>query len=510
VATTFDSIGQNARRGFSVPRYAVLALIVAAAFVVRLPYFGDSAPDYDEQLYSLVGQKMLDGALPYVDLWDRKPFGLFALFALIHVFGSSALVYQLTAAFSAAAGALMVYVLGNRLSGSFAAAIAALTYLVCLPLFGVAIGQSEVFYIPLTLAMLWLHLEAARDPASRRSFGLLSLSMLLGGITLQIKYTVAPQCLFFGALAVVQMWMAKMPPLHALARTALFGTLGLLPTALVAGFYAWRGHFNEFVFANFSSIFLRGKLEGVLASNYGLWVVLNAIPLALLAGIALHRVVAQPRGDRPVGYFIVLGWCLAALIGLLLIGNVYVHYFAPVMPGLLLLAGPLLQSPGMGRRLALVLLAISAAGANFPFQIEHSQSNRTAITRLTKAAAPYIGSQSDCLYVFDGPTALYATTKSCLPTRYVYPDHLSNSMEDGAIGADSVTEVKRILATRPAVIVTASRPIVPRYNPRTAALVNAAVREDYVRVEKAYFFPRLLYINVRKDLAGATRQVPVR
>ena len=36
----------------------------------------------DEQFYLLVGDGMLSGSLPYVDVWDRSPIGLFVIYAL--------------------------------------------------------------------------------------------------------------------------------------------------------------------------------------------------------------------------------------------------------------------------------------------------------------------------------------------------------------------------------------------------------------------------------------------
>ena len=67
----------------------VLLAIVATAFIARLPWFGFPLAGYDEQLYSLIGQAMTQGALPFVDVWDRKPIGLFALFAAAHAVGGA-------------------------------------------------------------------------------------------------------------------------------------------------------------------------------------------------------------------------------------------------------------------------------------------------------------------------------------------------------------------------------------------------------------------------------------
>ena len=51
---------------------SVVLLLTVSALVIRLPFLGDANADIDEQLYSLIGNAMLDGKLPFVDLWDRN------------------------------------------------------------------------------------------------------------------------------------------------------------------------------------------------------------------------------------------------------------------------------------------------------------------------------------------------------------------------------------------------------------------------------------------------------
>ncbi len=46
---------------------------LAVALLIRGPTFGYPLLHIDEQFYLLVGDRMLHGALPYVDIWDRKP-----------------------------------------------------------------------------------------------------------------------------------------------------------------------------------------------------------------------------------------------------------------------------------------------------------------------------------------------------------------------------------------------------------------------------------------------------
>ena len=101
IAAFLDGI--TMRRGYAgLSRDQLFALGIALlAILVRLPFLGDPAPDYDEQLYSLIGERMLHGDLPYIDLWDRKPFGLFALFAALHwIGGPSPQAYQIAAMFA--------------------------------------------------------------------------------------------------------------------------------------------------------------------------------------------------------------------------------------------------------------------------------------------------------------------------------------------------------------------------------------------------------------------------
>ena len=57
-----ESSGRFRSRGDAL---SVVVLLTACALVVRLPYLGDANADIDEQLYSLIGNAMLDGKLPF-------------------------------------------------------------------------------------------------------------------------------------------------------------------------------------------------------------------------------------------------------------------------------------------------------------------------------------------------------------------------------------------------------------------------------------------------------------
>jgi 4-amino-4-deoxy-L-arabinose transferase-like glycosyltransferase len=477
------------RRGILAP----LAVLVLVMLATRALWFGDPVADSDEQIYSLIGWRMTHGDLPFVEVWDRKPFGLFAIFALAHwLFGSGPLAYQLVASLAALAGALLVYGLARPLVDRISAMVAGTLYLMLMALYGSHSGQSEIFHAPLMLAMLWLVRDGSRADAIRRA----ALAMLLGGLALQIKYTVLPQCLFFGACALYGQWRAGAGPIRLAKHGALFALLGVLPTAMVALLYFATGHFDAFWFANFVSFFDRAPAPGGRL-NPGLLTAVAPLALLLVLGLYAAFRLSPPRDWRTYGLY--AGWSLATLATVLLPGTVYAYYFAALVPAAVLVALPFIdrRTPAKLWPAGLLLLGVGY-NLDFPRDWANSQNERRAEARLSAAIAPFVGQANDCLYVFDGPAALYRTTGSCLPTRYVYPDHLNNALEVRSLEVEQPAEISRILANRPGVIVTADRPVTVQRR-ENLALIGNATQTRYRPLITVTLHDRAITAWVRRD-----------
>jgi hypothetical protein len=97
--------------------------------------------------------------------------------------------------------------------------------------------------------------------------------------------------------------------------------------------------------------------------------------------------------------------------------------------------------------------------------------HRRGTTAELRALAATIGRGPGCLYVFSGDTMLYPATGRCTETPYLFPSHLDRDREQGAIGVDQATEVRRIFARRPAVVVMR-----PAYNGERSEMRALAVR----------------------------------
>ena len=452
---------------------AVAGALAIAVLVSRAIWFGDPIADSDEQLYSLIGQQMLAGHVPFVDLWDRKPVGLFAIFAVAHgIFGPGVIAYQLVACGFTFAGSWLVYRLARALTDRFGACCAGMLYAMLMAVYGSHSGQSETFFMPLMLAALWL----VRDPDHPHALRRAACAMLLGGAALQIKYTVLPQCLLLGGWALLGQWRRGTGLARLAGIALLFAALGIAATLLVVACYASIGQLGALIEANVTSAFARG------AAPLGRWTPGAALivnPAVVLAFAGLYwSLRVDPPAERRI-YALYAAWFAACLASVFLPATVYLYYLATIVPGAILLAAPLLGARGrLGVVPGLALLGIALALLHLPERYRLARQDIAAVDQLSRAIAPHL-SPGQCLWVHDGPAALYRLTGSCLPTRYIYPDHLDNLLEHDALGVSQPGEVARILSHRPGVVVVADQPVTQQ-SPDVMALVRRTLADDYM------------------------------
>ncbi|WP_052215500.1 hypothetical protein [Sphingomonas sp. ERG5] len=474
---------------------AILLLFVAVA--LRMWDFGNPVIHVDEQFYLLVGDRMLHGDLPYVDIWDRKPIGLFLLFAGIRLLpGDGILAYQIVATLFAAATAWMIdrgaLRLGAARAGALAAAIA---YLIWLSLLNGRGGQSPVFYnlFMAAAALLTLRLPVlAKAGAIRAVLGNGLIVCLLSGIAIQMKYTPVIEGIYFG---LAHLWFLHRAggrlPILAGAGLA-WAIAGLLPTLAAIGYYAWIGPdaLHAFWFANVISIALRPGYPADQIAMRLLGVAAQLSPLIVAAGIAWRW--RRRMGFAGEGSIIAWGWLGAALIGFLAIGTYFDHYALPLIAPLALVAAPAL---GRSARIMVGVLGL----ALLLFVIKLAMQPRNADGARAVAAVVKANSGSECPWVAIGDTITYRLADACLPTPYVFPNLLIYSTEQGAIGIDEAGEVRRIVAARPPVIVTSSRSL-NIWNRASFSVAKSALRADYRLVFSTPHDNYRSLVYLRRDL----------
>ena len=261
--------------------------IVAVAILSRVATYGNPVVIADDQFYLLVGDAMRHGQWPYIDIWDRKPFGLFLLFEGIAALGNgSILAMQLIATAFAAATALVIRRLALFVANDRGALFAAIAYLLILPLLGGDGAQSPVFYNLFTALAGWALFAAVGRDASAIA-GRACPAMLACGLSMAIKPVALVEGAFFGLAFVALLHQAGVRPLRlALTALAMLG-IALLPTLLPLLVYALKGRaaFDSYVFANYVSIFHK-QSYGATARLAGLGLFfLYATPMLLVAAI---------------------------------------------------------------------------------------------------------------------------------------------------------------------------------------------------------------------------------
>ncbi len=436
-------------RWTSAPLALTAILIVAVA--TRIVTFGNPVVIADDQFYHYVGSAMLDGRWPYIDIWDRKPVGLFMLFAGISaVGGESVLVMQLVATLFAAATAFVIRHIALSFAGPGAALMAALTYLLMLPLFGGQSGQSPLFYNLLIACAAALLIGTSRQSRPRTTSINALGAMLLCGISLTIKQSSVFEGMFIG---LAFLWLARRQNVsqRRLAMlAALMIALSLLPSAVALSVYALRGEeaLDAYWFANYVSIFLK-QSHGITARLAGIgFLLLYIVPVAVAAivGVVIRHRTKPPADARRL----LLGWMIAALVGYVAIPNFFDHYALPLLPPLAVSAASVFAL-GSGRLFFAGIVGFCLIQGS----ILDLAGNRRERAKFERADAVIRQvAHGGCLFVANGPSRFYFNTPPCRSTRFIFPEHLSTEVESSALGVGQYAELARVLTARPEVIVT--------------------------------------------------------
>ncbi len=477
-------------------RYAAVCCF-AAVILLRLPVLFRSVLDWDESLYVLMAQQWLQGHLPYTTIWDNKPLGIYAIFALfIAIFHNPVLAIRLATSLFAAVTAIIVWRLAPLLLGAASPALSA--RLAGLATAAFIIGSlsndglsanTELFMECFSAAAILAALHPGIGPAQpfRRGVG----TGLLFGLACMTKYVAVFEAPAIALALLVPQGPAPQNDRHqtlarfagAIAGAAFFPSVTLVTYAAAGRLNAWW-HYS--IVANLTRVAVPISggalyyaaftiLPRWLPCIVGCLVLLAASPALAAAALrdrAKARATKQAIQKDIFGPFILLVWLAGGTVGVISAKSFYDHYFLQILPVSCLCLGWAVGRflPGLGawpprRVLALfaALLLIQAhagfkalRGATLPFIAWHANGPAFTPDPQTAAAAalrPAIAAGGTSLYVFDGQPILYALTGATPPTRFVLPSVLTKCFLANVAGVDAAAEVARILAQNPTFIV---------------------------------------------------------
>jgi hypothetical protein len=319
--------------------WVIGGLVATAAALLLLPSllypFGR-----DQGVFTDVAAVLLRGGVPYRDVWDIKPPGIYALYtAIVGLFGPRIVAIRAVDLALQAATAAALYMLGRTLLGSGPAALGALWYAALYLRCGYwGMAQAEGFAnLPTLLALfLWLAGWRAQRPACMFSAGILAGSAALLKFPAALPCAAAPAC---AALCELRGKRRYRPLLAGVLLMAAGAALPVLVTILlmrVTG--AWDAYVDiqrGFV-APYTHI-AYGSATWWTRGWSGTWVFAKASAVPCL--LATLGALAAARSAAPAERSVLFWWLAAAWIAVWSQGKYFQYHWVPVLMPLGLLAG---------------------------------------------------------------------------------------------------------------------------------------------------------------------------
>lgn len=407
-------------------RWTALALLTALA--TRAPFALIDRPFADEAGYALFARYWLEGLVPYRDVWDVKPPGLFALYAVAQALGAEPLaaiwILPLLAvcALALAFCAIGREWFGDVRVGALASVLFCLYSLVGDGLKGPAILLAAPF-------VAWGLLFARRAQTGAAA---------LGGALLGCGVCVLQSSAFEAAFAFLLVAFAPQTPLGDRARRA--GALSLGGLAAAAAFallFHWQGALRDLWEGAVMVALLRSTDHGV-----GFWDGLihnfrgGAKPYLPVYAAAMLMVAERAwlvDARQRAGARVLLGWFAVAFAGVLVQRAAHSAYMlavlAPICLGASLYALHLFKRLRAGPPRA-VALAAGALALAYPFWWTFEQVKWDERASIARAAAQVVTErlarpgEGDGLYAVDYEPALHLLTGQRPVSRFVFAMHL--------------------------------------------------------------------------------------
>lgn len=447
--------------------------LLAFSILIRSPLYGDWNHDIDEQYYVLIGQRMLDGATLYVDIWDRKGPALYLFYALVATISRSTVAAQLAATLCAAAGGYGVNRIACLIAKPSAAFLAGLAYCALLNQFSGENLQCEVLFNPLVIAGAWSIATRVDLLRTGKIDVRIALGMAALGLAISFKQSVAIPAVGLGLVVAFLLIRSKAPRGRLAQMLALLTFLGCLPMLATFAWYGAQGQFSPMwqalVTSNLTrSYFTTGDRIWFLAVLAGRM----ALPLAF-ATVGTLRLFRTGKNGNPALNILVF-WALVTIAGLVAFPAVFLNYGLALLPSLCVLCASFIGKSELGLVAggALIVSPLFLGGTFGVASSSHSRAKLATFERYTEKETP-----NHRLFVWGVPNMLYARLDSRPPTPLLLAPLFYEASEKDASGRSPESELRRVLEWAPETVVYQDPLPILDPNPRTVAMMRAYLRK---------------------------------
>ncbi|QCE34693.1 hypothetical protein FAI40_04635 [Acetobacteraceae bacterium] len=464
-----------------VPVWVILLLGILA-LLCEFGAMGNPFPFSEQQFYLYGGGQILQHQIPYVDFWDRKPVGLFLLFAPIHLFGPYRFyAMPIIAGLFMWVGAIMIARITRLLScGLFPSFLAGAVYLIGSNAYpDETAGQAEQFYIPLLIGAVllivqyWDRIQNSIPDLLKVGAG----TMILLGMALEIKTSCVWDGVFLGiALLVIAV---RQPNFSLTQRFYAFFVCGaawifvaLIPTLLILAYYAAHGILHDWVWANITNHHLRSKAIGHSTAffdyhRYYANFAKHALETCFFWGLPtlyltyrfialwVAKLKAKDGSFVPplTPLFFIFAWGWVSLVASIQLRGGYaaVHYTMAGMPAAVIL-GAVLWQRNLWEKIFLLLPLVYFT----PQAIATNLISFKDEVALEHKVASILNQQPGCLFQLSGSYLFYdlsPATSQCRVNKFLLSGMLTSPEEQFALGVNREDQFLHDLKEHPLYLV---------------------------------------------------------
>jgi 4-amino-4-deoxy-L-arabinose transferase-like glycosyltransferase len=473
--------------------------------LLRVPFVFPAVIDWDESTFVLIGQSLVDGHLPYVELWALKPPLAFAFFGLvIALFGKTLVAIRLAGAICVVVTAFLVYLIASRLSNrrvGLVAGILTVTTVSLLPS-GQATMTEHVALVPLTAA-LWLLIR--KEPSVRTYF--------VAGVLLSVATLVRLNMAYVAILVGLSVAMVRgeRAPLRAVQYAGAYAAGGALIVALT-----WLPYFlmNEQAlwwasvvaaplnYAGKSSIganLVTHSMTALGLSNDGRGLrfhgslLITFVSLATAGGVAVLARRWNARQAEGPGIVLLALFMTGIGLGILTSGDPYGHHLIQLAPFAAMLAAMCVDHFSGFVRLALLVymgalmvVSIGPVAAEYRAAISRALAHQALRYGAAYEIAAYLKQENPSrrpVYLMSDHIAYWFADLRPPTKLTTHPSNIGEqSLIDAVVGEGASTseELRKVFRQKPAFVVVPER--VFYLQPEPMRLLENILSAEYVLV----------------------------
>jgi len=317
--------------------FAIILLFVLLRLPTLYEPFGR-----DQGIFATIASGLLEGKIPYRDLWDHKPPGIYFLYALVFkLLGREMRSIPLFDGLYTIFSILLLFTLAKELFDRRSAYLSTIIFTVLSSgIFFVGWwgrGQPEVFMLLPILGVVYLLKPVAGKEKSLFSF---LFAGILGGIALSLKTTIFPLIFLWSFFLLIEDGMSMRGMKRGMVKILLFSSGVIVALLPFLTFFWMNNAWGDFIYSNVTFnltahtnrpydfdllMKFKGNFETIGTRIHFLW--LTIILLALYGFVRVTRVEKKKRT-------LLIVWIVGTILSICMGWWLFYYHFIILIPPL--------------------------------------------------------------------------------------------------------------------------------------------------------------------------------